>query len=71
VRHGEYVKLDPDRVVAATGRPIAVVDCFGVLDDAKIRRYFELDCEVKGMGRGHVRRIKDSVREQAAASRRR
>jgi|GEM_PF-4821193 len=42
---------------------LAVIDCFGILDDAKIRRYFELGCEVKGLGRSHVKRIKDSVRE--------
>jgi hypothetical protein len=36
-------------------------DCFCVLDDARIRRHRELGCEVKGMGRGHVRRIKDSI----------
>jgi hypothetical protein len=29
------------------GRPIAVVDCFGVLDDEGIRRFIELGCEVK------------------------
>ena len=46
------------------GRPVAVIDCFGILDDANIRRYFELGCEVKGLGRGHVKRIKDSVRSQ-------
>jgi len=34
------------------GRPVAVIDCFGILDDEKIRRYFELGCEVKGLGRG-------------------
>jgi len=39
-----------------------VIDCFGILDDAKIKRYFELGCEVKGLGRGHVKRIKDQVR---------
>jgi hypothetical protein len=39
-----------------------VIDCFGILDDEKIRRYFELGCEVKGLGRGHVKRIKDQVR---------
>ena len=44
------------------GGPLAVVDCFGILDDAKIRRYFELGCEVKGLGRGHIQRLKDSVR---------
>ena len=49
----------------ATRRPpLAVVDCFGILDDAKIRRFFELGCEVKGLGRGHIQRIKAEVRER-------
>ena len=63
VRHQDYLELDPDQVVKMIGRPAAIVDCFGVLDDAKIRRYFELGCEVKGLGRGHVKRIKDDVRQ--------
>ncbi|HNT58229.1 MAG TPA: UDP binding domain-containing protein, partial [Syntrophales bacterium] len=62
VRHESYRDLDPDRIVEMTGRPAAIVDCFGILDDARIRRYFELGCEVKGLGRGHVKRIKDDVR---------
>ncbi len=62
VRHAPYLDLDPEGVVARTGQPVAVIDCFGILDDAKIRRYFELGCEVKGLGRGHVKRIKDEVR---------
>jgi glycerol-3-phosphate dehydrogenase len=62
VRHQAYRALDPDAVIAMTGRPVAVIDCFGLLDDAAIRRYFELGCEVKGLGRGHVKRIKDQVR---------
>ncbi len=56
--------MTPDEVVDMTGRPVAVIDCFGILDDAAIRRYFELGCEVKGLGRGHVKRIKDEVREE-------
>lgn len=62
VRHKHYLNLDPDQVVRDAGGPIAVIDCFGILDDAKIQRYFELGCEVKGLGRGHVKRIKDQVR---------
>jgi nucleotide sugar dehydrogenase len=62
VRHKEYLDLRPEDVVKMTGRPIAVVDCFGILDDAKIRRYFEIGCEVKGLGRGHIQRIKEDVR---------
>ncbi len=61
VRHAPYLKLDPDQVVQSVGKPCAIVDCFCILDDNQIRRYFELGCEVKGMGRGHVKRIKDSV----------
>ncbi|MDZ7599458.1 MAG: UDP binding domain-containing protein [Desulfobacterales bacterium] len=64
VRHQAYLDLDPERVVAMIGGPAAIIDCFGILDDAKIRRYFELGCEVKGLGRGHVKRIKDQVRKQ-------
>jgi nucleotide sugar dehydrogenase len=62
VRHEPYLKLAPDKIIKMTGRPVAVIDCFGILDDNAIRRYFELDCEVKGLGRGHVKRIKDEVR---------
>jgi len=64
VRHKPYLNLDPDEVVKDAGGAIAVIDCFGILDDEQIKRYFELGCEVKGLGRGHVRRIKDQVREE-------
>lgn len=61
VRHEQYLKLQPDEVFQAVGRPFALVDCFCILNDAQIRRYLELGCEVKGMGRGHIRRIKESL----------
>lgn len=61
VRHQAYLRLNPDEVVKMTGRPMAIIDCFGILDDEMIKRYFELSCEVKGLGRGHVKRIKDDV----------
>ena len=64
VRHKHYLDLDPDKVVETAGSPLAVIDCFGILDDTKIKRYFELGCEVKGLGRGHVKRIKDQVRAE-------
>jgi nucleotide sugar dehydrogenase len=63
VRHEPYLDLDPDEVVRWAGGPLAVVDCFGMLDDARITRYFELGCEVKGLGRGHIQRIKKQVRQ--------
>jgi UDP-N-acetyl-D-glucosamine dehydrogenase len=64
VRHKEYLQLTPDEVLKMTGRPVAVIDCFGMLDDEKIERYFELGCEVKGLGRGHIQRIKEKVRRR-------
>ena len=62
VRHQDYLSLDPDEMVMMAGKPMAVIDCFGILNDHNIRRYFELGCEVKGLGRGHVKRIKDEVK---------
>ena len=62
VRHAPYLELDPEAVVREAGWPIAVIDCFGILSDEKIQRYFELGCEVKALGRGHVQRIKEAVR---------
>ncbi|WP_208596328.1 nucleotide sugar dehydrogenase [Desulfovermiculus halophilus] len=65
VRHQEYQNLDPDTVVTQIGHPAAIIDCFGLLSDEQIKRYFELGCEVKGLGRGHVKRMKDQVKEKA------
>lgn len=64
VRHQSYLELEPEEVVEMAGEPLAVVDCFGILDDRKIEQYFELGCEVKGLGRGHINRIKDKVRKR-------
>jgi UDP-N-acetyl-D-glucosamine dehydrogenase len=64
VRHKPYLRLKPDDVVKMAGSSLAVVDCFGILDDATIERYFELGCEVKGLGRGHINRIKEKVRKK-------
>jgi len=63
VPHAPYLELDPERIVEWAGGPLAVIDCFGILDDERIRRYFELGCEVKALGRGHIQRIKEEVRK--------
>jgi UDP-N-acetyl-D-glucosamine dehydrogenase len=62
VPHEPYLKLDPDQMVQWAGAPLAVIDCFGILSDDKIRRYFELGCEVKALGRGHIQRIKTEIK---------
>ena len=64
VRHSAYLDLDPDEVVKTIGQPAAIIDCFGILSDDQIRRYLQLNCEVKGLGRGHIQRIKDEIRKQ-------
>ncbi|MBN1145334.1 MAG: nucleotide sugar dehydrogenase [Bacteroidales bacterium] len=63
VRHQEYLKLTPEEVVKCIGQPAAIIDCFGILSDDDIRQYFLLGCEVKGLGRGHIQRIKDEIRK--------
>ena len=64
VRHKPYLDLTPDQIVKWAGQPVAVVDCFGILTDEQIRRYFELGCEVKALGRGHIQRIKEQTRSK-------
>jgi len=66
VPHEPYLELEPEQIVKWAGAPLAVIDCFGILPDDKIRRYFELGCEVKALGRGHIQRIKKEVKAQAA-----
>jgi UDP-N-acetyl-D-glucosamine dehydrogenase len=61
VRHQTYRELEPDQIIQWVGKPAAIVDCFGILKDEHIERYFELGCEVKGSGRGHINRIKREV----------
>ena len=64
VPHEPYLNLDPDKIVEWAGGPLAVIDCFGILSDDNIHRYFELGCEVKALGRGHIQRIKENVRSE-------
>ncbi|MFA5227124.1 MAG: UDP binding domain-containing protein [Bacteroidales bacterium] len=58
VPHHDYLHLKPEDIVKWAGKPLAVIDCFGILDDDTIREYFRLGCEVKALGRGHVQRLK-------------
>ncbi len=64
VRHKEYLDLKAEDIIGMAGGPMAVVDCFGILDDDTIKAFFELGCEVKGLGRGHIQRIKERTRKK-------
>jgi UDP-N-acetyl-D-glucosamine dehydrogenase len=63
VPHTQYLKLSPEDIVSWAGNPLAIIDCFGILTDDIIRKYFTLGCEVKALGRGHIQRIKEEVRK--------
>ena len=62
VRHEEYLDIKPEWLVEQVGKPLAVIDCFGILDDTAIADYLKLRCEVKGLGRGHIKRIKEAIK---------
>ena len=64
VPHTHYLNLNPDDIVKWAGGPLAVIDAFGILNDDQIKRYFELDCEVKALGRGHLARLKRQVKNR-------
>ena len=64
VPHKPYRELKPEDVVKWAGKKLAIIDCYGILSDAVIRRYFELGCEVKALGRGHIQRLKEEVRQK-------
>lgn len=61
VRHSEYLNLDPKWVIHQVGEPAAIIDCFGILSDNKIKEYLKMGCEVKGLGRGHISRLKSTI----------
>ena len=61
VKHSEYLDINPDKILELSGQPIAVIDCFGFLNDKTIEHYLKLGCTVKGLGRGHINRIKESI----------
>lgn len=62
VRHEPYLKLKPEEVVKAIGKPVAIVDAFGILNDTDIKKYLKLGCAVKGMGRGHIPRLREDMK---------
>jgi hypothetical protein len=62
VPHSEYMDLNPKQIVKYAGGPIAVIDCFGILTDEKIKEYLKLGCEVKALGRGHIQRLKEELK---------
>ena len=61
VKHSEYLNINPDKILELSGQPIAVIDCFGLLNDKTIEHYLKLGCTVKGLGRGHISRMEKNI----------
>ncbi|MEW6606986.1 MAG: UDP binding domain-containing protein [bacterium] len=57
VKHKHYLDINPENLVKLVGKSVAIVDCFGILSDVKIKQYLKLGCAVKGLGRGHIERL--------------
>jgi len=64
VPHKQYLNLEPAKIVEWAGAPVAIIDCYGILSDEQIQTYFGLGCEVNGLGRGQIQRIKEQVRQK-------
>jgi nucleotide sugar dehydrogenase len=62
VGHQQYLELEPDFVVGACKKTPLIVDCSDFIKDEKITRYLELGCEVKGVGKGHIKFLKEKVK---------
>ena len=58
VGHREYLELEPEEVVRAAGKPLAIIDTQNLLNDEKIMKYLDLGCEVKGVGKGHIKNLR-------------
>jgi len=65
VRHEAYQNLEPEQVVEMIGGAAVIIDCFAIFSDSQIRDYFSRGCEVKGLGRGHMKRLKEEVRKNS------
>lgn len=54
VGHNEYRELKPEDLIKKTGTKPLIIDCSNFLDDEKIKKYLDLGCKVKGIGKGHI-----------------
>ena len=50
-----------EQIIAMVGNPAVIIDCFVMLTDIQIKTFFAAGYEVKGLGRGHMKRLKEEV----------
>ena len=58
VGHSQYKNLAPKELVDMCGTKPLIIDCSNFIPDEKIKKYLELGCEVKGVGKGHIKFLK-------------
>jgi nucleotide sugar dehydrogenase len=61
VRHKDYMQATKDHLLKISRRGALVVDTFNILDDDKILHLLRNDRKVIGVGKGHIRRMRESV----------
>ncbi len=64
VGHKSYLDLDPKDVVEMCARKPLIVDCSNFLTDEKIMQYLELGCNVVGVGKGHIKHLKEQIKKR-------
>jgi len=45
-------------VVEAAGKSLAIIDTQNLLTDDEIKKYLDLGCEVRGVGKGHIEKLR-------------
>ena len=57
VGHSEYKEIEPDELVKKCGTQPLIIDCSNFLSDEKIKKYLDLGCKIKGIGKGHIKNL--------------
>ncbi len=55
VGHSQYKNIDPEKLVKDFKKKPLIIDCSNFLSDEKIKKFKELGCKVKGVGKGHIK----------------
>ncbi|MEA2104556.1 MAG: nucleotide sugar dehydrogenase [Candidatus Cloacimonadota bacterium] len=58
VGHSDYMQLEPEFVVESAKNLSLVVDCSNFLSDEKIKKYLDNGCEIRAIGKGHIKDLK-------------
>ncbi|MCK5680348.1 hypothetical protein KAI46_06005 [bacterium] len=57
-------ELEPEQIITMICNPAVIIDCFAMLSDTQIKTFFVAGYEVKGLGRSHMKRLKEEVSEK-------